>query len=181
MLRARTTNPMGGPIMDVKRTAFARHYGWLCLLLLTALIAGCGSKSEIISGTGDSGVESDGGALSAAFAGTYTGTILLNAKGSRIDSSDTSSAVLVVRTDGTAQLTIDGDNVIEGFMNGRSFGFSVVVIENEGGVKCDANALLTGSINGAKATGTVNGSGDCSVLTATTGFEVTGSMNLTRN
>ena len=155
---------------------------WLSLLVLALLLlGGCGDRSAIISGTGDSGVTSDGGAQSAAFAGTYSGTITLNAKGDDIDESDTSSAVLLVRDDGTAQLTIDGDNVIEGFMNGRNFGFSVTVIEEDGPVECSAQAIITGMINGNNANGNVSGNGDCDVLIAvSSSFTVTGSMNLTR-
>ena len=167
--------------MTNNRIARGRGLGLAVALVLALLLGGCGDRSAIISGTGDSGVTSDGGAQSAAFAGTYSGTITLNAKGDDIDETDTSSAVLVVRDDGTAQLTIDGNNVIEGFMNGRNFGFSITVIEEDGPIECDAMAIITGMISGANATGNVSGNGDCDVLIAVgSSFTVTGSMSLTR-
>ena len=144
-------------------------------------LAGCGGdRSEVTSGTGDSGVSSDGGAGSAAFAGTYRGTITLSAKGSEVDNTQTSKAVLVVRDDGTAQLSIDDQEPIQGFMNGNKFGFSVRVIEEEDLLKCDADAILTGSISGNRGTGTVSGSGECKLITAKTGFTVSGTLSVSR-
>ena len=150
---------------------------FVCALIL----AGCGSdKSVVTSGTGDAGVASDSGSGSAAFAGTYRGTITLSAKGSEIDNTKTQDAVLVVRNDGTAQLTIDDQAPIEGFMNGNKFGFSVRVIEEEDLVECDADAILTGSISGGRGTGNVSGSGECKIFTAKTGFDVSGKLSVSR-
>ena len=145
------------------------------------ILGGCGGdRSEVTSGTGDSGVSSDGGAGSSAFAGTYNGTITLSAEGSEVDNTKTSKAVLVVRDDGTAQLTIDDEAPIEGFMNGNKFGFSVRIIEEEDFVECEADAILTGSISGGRGTGTVNGSGECKLFTAKTGFTVSGTLSVSR-
>ena len=144
-------------------------------------LGGCGGdRSEVTSGTGDSGVSSDGGAGSSIYAGTYNGTITLSAKGSEVDSTQTSDARLVVRDDGTAQLTIDDQEPIEGFMNGNKFGFSVRVIEEEDLVECKADAILTGSISGGRGNGTVSGSGECKLLTAKTGFTVSGTLSVSR-
>lgn len=146
------------------------------------LISGCGGESSsVTSGTGSSGVSSDGGSSSAQFAGNYVGTITLTASGSEIDSDSEQPATLLVWSDGTAKLTIDGTDEIEGAMNGRMFGFSVRVIEEDGLVECDADAILTGSITGARATGTVSGSGECTIVTAKSGFTVGGSLSVTKS
>ena len=145
------------------------------------LLTSCGGdKSSVTSGNGSSGVTSDGGSSSSKYEGTYKGSITIAAKGSKVDTSSTEPAVLLVRSDGTARLTIDGDNVVEGFMNGNKFGFSVRVIEEEDLVKCSADAILTGSISGGTASGTVSGSGKCKLVSAKSGFDVTGSFKASR-
>ncbi len=65
-------------------------------------------------------------------------------------------------------------------MNGNKFGFSVRVIEEEDLVECVADAILTGSISGGRGTGTVSGSGQCKILTAKTGFTVSGTLSVSR-
>ena len=151
------------------------------IILTLLLVAGCGSDTSVVtSGFGSSGVTSDGGSGSAKFAGTYTGTLMLEAKGSEVDESDTEEVTMVVRTDGTATITIEGQE-IEGFMNGNAFGFSVRVVENDGLVRCNADAILTGTISGGRGTGTITGDGECKVITAKTGFTVTGTLNVSLN
>ena len=163
-------------MIKIKRGCFTA-----LMVAVFVLLASCGGdKSSVSSGNGSSGVTSDGGASSSKFAGTYNGTITINAKGSEVDNSNTEPAVLLVRSNGTARLTIDGDDVIEGFMNGNKFGFSVRVVEEDGLIKCSADAILTGSISGSKANGTISGSGKCKVVSAKTGFDVTGSLKASR-
>ena len=149
-------------------------------IILALTLVGCGGdKSVITSGGGDAGVSSDGGSSSAVFAGTYQGEVTLSAQGDEVDNTTTNSITLVVRTDGTASITIDGDT-IEGFISGNNFGFSIVVIEEDGLVECSADAIVTGTISSGVATGSVSGSGDCEILTAKTGFDVSGSLTATR-
>ena len=147
----------------------------ICLFLVSC----GGDESSITSGGGGSGVTSDGGSSSAKFAGTYTGTVTISAKGSEVDNTKTRDAVLVIRSNGTATLTIDGET-IQGTINGDRFGFSVKVIEEDGLVECDADAVLNGRISSGRGTGMIVGSGKCEVLTAKTGFDVTGSINVSR-
>ena len=150
-------------------------------LAFCLVLAGCGgSESAIVTGTGPTGVTSDGGSASAGFAGTYVGTVTVVAKGSRIDTDTTRDAILTVRSDGTATLEIEG-NIIEGAMSGNSFGFSVLIIEEEDLVECSANAILTGTISGGTATGNISGAGECELLTASTGFDVTGTASFTKS
>ncbi len=151
------------------------------LVAMVISLSGCtDDESSITSGGGGSGVASDGGSTSAKFAGTYTGTATLSISGSSIgDSSSTRDVTLLVRSNGTAQLTIDGDT-IEGFVNGNTFGFSIQIVEKDGFVDCRATAILTGTIIGKVGSGTISGSGSCEVLTAKTGFSATGSLSVSK-
>jgi len=145
-------------------------------------LSGCGGdRSEVSSGSGGStGIMSDGGSGSAVFAGTYVGTIMVRAKGDDIDEESTRSAVLLVRTNGTARITIDSEP-IEGEINGNSFGFSVRIIEEDGLVECVADAVLTGSITGSVAMGMLFGSGECEVIAIDSGFDVDGIFTATKS
>ena len=159
-----------------------RDFLQVAILGTLVFLSGCGGdSSSITSGGGNSGVTSDAGSSSATYAGTYEGTITLTASGSKIDSTETRSATLLVRDNGTARLTIDGDQVIEGFMNGNKFGFSVRAVEEDGLVKCSGDAILTGTISGGKGSGSISGSGKCKLLTAKSGFDITGSLSVTRS
>lgn len=152
----------------------------LAVLFVSVFLVACGDdKSTITSGGGGSGVGSDGGSGSAQFAGTYTGTATISAKGSEVDNTKTHDAVLVINSDGTARLTIDGQT-IDGTISGNQFGFSVKVIEEDGLIECDADAVLTGTINGSQGTGMIVGSGECEILTAKSGFDVSGSLNVSK-
>jgi hypothetical protein len=158
-----------------------RRYLSAFMMALFVLLASCGGdKSSVSSGKGASGVSSDGGSSSSKYAGSYSGSITITAKGSKIDNSSTKPAVLLVRSDGTARLTIDGDNDVDGFMNGNKFGFSVRVVEEKDLIKCSADAILTGSISEGRASGSISGSGKCKVVSVKTGFDVTGSFKASR-
>ena len=157
-----------------------RRY-FICLMIaIPLLMSGCADEeSSVSSGGGGTGILSDGGATSAVFAGTYIGMIRIIAEGDEVDTDSTKGATLLVRTNGTVKLTIEGDS-IEGAINGSAFGFSIRIIENDGLVECDANASLIGVITGMVASGDVTGSGDCEVIAAKTGFDVTGTFTATK-
>jgi hypothetical protein len=169
-----------GTIINMRNTK--RGFMLAAILGGGLFLTACGGdKSSVTSGTGDSGVSSDNGASSARYAGTYKGNITLAAKGSKVDNTSEKPAVLLVRSDGTARLTIDDKDVVEGSMNGNKFGFSVRVVEEDGLVKCNANAMLTGSISGSKGSGTISGSGKCKVVAAKTSFNVTGTLTVVKS
>ncbi len=163
-----------------------RHVGIgvvrLTVVVLLVNLAACSKdKSEIRSGGGSAaGVTSDGGVTSARYAGTYSGTITVRISGSSIaDSSRTDDMTLVIKSDGTATLTIDG-NTIRGVINGDAFGFSIQIIEEQDLVKCRGTANLAGKISGTKATGSLSGGGSCEVLAVKTGFDIGGSLSGTK-
>jgi len=153
-----------------------------CILaVVTALVLSACSddKSEISSG-GGSAVASDGGATSAKFAGTYRGTITTLLKGDSIgDRTSTDDIVIVVRGNGTASLTVDGQTV-EGTVNGNQLGFSIRVIEQDGLLKCEGDAVVSGTISNNVATGNITGSGKCELFPASTGLDISGNYTASK-
>ena len=144
---------------------------------LLAFVSGCSDKSEITSGTGGSGVTSDGGADSSQFAGTYKGTVEVEISGGSIDDSTSiDEFTLVIRSDGTASLTIGGET-IDGVIDGDTFGFSIRIVEEEDLVSCKGDARLVGRVSGSSVTGSISGSGECDLLTASTGVDLAGSLS----
>ena len=154
-----------------------KRFGWLLAIALSCLIAGCSEdKSEVRSGGGASGVESDGGAGSAQFAGTYTGEIVTRLTGGTLDGeTSTDSATVVIRTDGTASLTVEGTTV-EGTVNGNRVGFSIRITRKQDLLECQGDAIISGILEGGALTGTVTGSGECELIAADTDFGITGSL-----
>lgn len=157
------------------------RFAQIFLLTLIVAIAGCSDKSEISSGSGTSSVASDGGSGSAAFAGTYTGTTTVMLSGGSIsDTTKTRDFSMLVRSNGTASLTIGGDT-IEGDVNGNQFGFSIGIVEEEDLAKCKGNASLVGTFSGSNAAGTISGRGECELLGAKTGVDIAGSLTGTKS
>lgn len=151
--------------------------GWLVAIVLACLIAGCSEdKSEVSSGGGTSGVESDGGAGSAQFAGTYEGEIVTRLNGGTLDGeSSTDSATVVIRTNGTASLTVEG-RTVEGTVNGNRVGFSIRITQTQDLLECQGDAIISGILEGDVLTGTVTGSGKCELVATDTNFGITGSL-----
>ena len=67
--------------------------------MFAVALAGCDhdDDKDVTSGGGNTGVGSDGGATSAQFAGTYTGTITTVIEGDSIDDESFTEAVTVMR------------------------------------------------------------------------------------
>ncbi len=132
------------------------------------------------TGGGSSGVESDGGSLSARFAGSYLGTITTNLTSNSFDDqTDVDDLLIVVRNDGTATLSIDGENV-EGVIDDNRLGFSIQIIEERDLLECEGNAVVTATINGNSLTGSTQGSGSCDLALASSGLTISGSLSATK-
>ncbi|MGI9317849.1 MAG: hypothetical protein ACR2QW_10980 [bacterium] len=155
----------------------ARVCRWLFAIFLVCMIAGCSDdKSEVSSGGGGSGVESDGGASSAQFAGTYTGEVTILLSGGTLDGeSSTENATVVIRTNGTASLTIEGTTV-EGSVDGNRVGFSIRISRTQDLLECQGDAVISGILEGRLLSGTVTGSGECELIAADTNFGISGSL-----
>lgn len=164
-----------------KPFAALRKFRGFLVLTLVVLIAGCGGdRSEVNTGGGSSGVESDGGSLSARFAGSYLGTITTNLTSDSFDDqTDVDDLLIVVRNDGTATLSIDGENV-DGVINDNRLGFSIQIIEERDLLECEGNAIVTAVIDGINLTGDTQGSGSCDLALASSGLRITGTLSATR-
>ena len=155
-------------------------YKWLVLGITVVALSACGGGDEGVSSGGGNTIPSDGGANSAQFAGTYKGLITTLLRGDSIDDqTSTDDLTIVIRTDGTASITIDGETV-NGTVNGNQVGFSIRIVENEGLIECDGVANVTGSVNGNVITGSVDGSGECELFPASTGLTISGSFTASK-
>ena len=151
----------------------------LAVLFCVVLLVSCsGEKSEVTTGSGSTGITSDGGSGSSSFAGTYTGTITTTISGDEIsDETNSDPFVLVVKTDGTATLTISGES-IEGVVDSSgNVGFSIVFVEEKDLLECSADAIVIAKISGSSVTGTASGSGECKVIALKTGISLIGSLS----
>ena len=154
---------------------------WLLAITLVFALAGCSDdKTEVSSGGGASGVESDGGSDSAKFAGTYTGELVTRIEGGTLDGeSSTESVTVVIRTTGTASLTVEG-TVVEGTVNGNRVGFSVRISRTQDLLECKGDAVISGILEGDTLSGVVTGSGECELIAADTDFAISGSLRATK-
>lgn len=154
---------------------------WLLAITLAFVLAGCSDdKTEVSSGGGASGIESDGGAESAKFAGTYTGELITRIEGGTLDGeSSTESVTIVIKTDGTASLTVEG-TVVEGSVNGNRVGFSVRIKRTKDLLECEGEAVISGILEGDTLSGVVTGSGECELIAADTNFGISGSLTATK-
>ena len=152
----------------------------LAVAACTLAIIGCSEESSVSTGAGGAPTGSDGGAASAAFAGTYVGTGTVKFSGGSVPDVTKSRAItLVIRTDGTITLTI-GDDSVSGEINGSSFSSVVHIVESGKGITCEGDIVYSGSVNGSVASGTVNGSGECKAIGIKTGVDVSGSFSATK-
>lgn len=143
---------------------------------LTLGLGGCSDDKEITTGGGDTGIGTDGGATSAQFAGTYQGTVTILLQGDSIDDeTDTEDVTIVVRNDGTASMTISGETV-EGTVNGDRIGFSVRREQRDGLLECNADAVVSGTIQSSSIVGSISGSGTCELVVGKTGITLSGSL-----
>jgi hypothetical protein len=156
-------------------------YRWFLTILLACVVTACSdNKSEVSSGGGGSGVVSDGGANSAQYAGTYIGEITTILSGGTFDGEQTTeTATIVIRSNGTASLTIQG-NAVEGTVNGNRFGFSIRIKKQQDFLECEGDAIISGILDGNALSGNVTGSGECELIAADTSFNIGGSLMAAR-
>lgn len=149
-------------------------------IVLAGALASCSDDAEVSSGGGVTGVGNDGGNPSAQFAGTYVGEITTTFRGDEFDDdTETDRIEIQIRNNGTALVTIEGESV-EGTVDGRRVGFSIRYSRDIGLIDCDSDAILTGDIGTNRITGPVSGSGECDLLTGSSGFDISGSFTATK-
>lgn len=156
--------------------AFLRPLG-IALLLIIGL-SGC-SDDTGVSSTGSGALTSDGGASSAQYAGTYKGSTDVQYTGDGIDSDDSFPTTVVIKTDGTTSLTIEGETV-EGVINDNKIEFPFRLTKTENGIECAADIVIKATVDGNKITGPASGSAKCELLLVKRTATMSGSINLTK-
>jgi len=150
----------------------------ISLLLIFGLSA-CSSDTGV-SSTGSGSLASDGGADSAQYAGTYKGSTDVQYTGDGIDSDDSFPTTVVIKTNGTTSLTIEGETV-EGVISGNKLEFPFRLTKSENGIECVADVVIKASVDGNKITGPATGDAECKLLLIKRSAAMTGSINVTKS
>ena len=138
-------------------------------------LSGCSDDSSISSSGGGS-LASDGGASSAQYAGTYRGNTSVHYVGDGIDDTDSFPTTVVIKDDGTANVTIEGETV-SGVMNGNKLEVPIKITKEEDGVTCKGNMLIKSTVEGVNLSGPVTGDAECKLLLIKRTATMTGTLN----
>jgi len=146
------------------------------ILFASAFLVACGG------GDSDSGSMLEdtlpGTNVPASFAGTYVGTADLTASAIGITESDTFDVTVTVTTDGMVRF--DGDDPDEtftvGIQNDGVFRGTLSIDEDE----CQGSVTVEGTVDGTRASGDVNGSGECELNGLSIDVSLEGTFNATR-
>lgn len=147
----------------------------LIILILSVSLFGC-SEDEGISASGGGTVTGDGGATSAQYAGTYRGTIDVTYQGDGVNGEDSLPTTLVINSDGTVLLTIDGESV-RGVINGNQVEVAFTITESDDGVTCTGDALVQATVNGNAVSGPVSGDAECKLALLKRNATLSGRIN----
>jgi len=156
--------------------AFFRPLG-ISLLLIIGL-SGCSSDSGV-SSSGGGGLTSDGGAESAQYAGTYKGSTDVTYTGEGIDSDDSFPTTVVINSNGTTSLTIEGESV-DGVINGNKLEFPFRLTKSENGIECVADITIKASVEGNTISGPATGDAECKLLLIKRTASMSGSLTATK-
>ena len=146
------------------------------IICLFAIGLGACAEDEGISASGGGTISGDGGASSSQYAGTYRGTMDVSYTGDGIDGSDSLPTTLVINSDGTVILTIDGESV-RGVINGSQVEVAFRVTESEDGITCTGDALVRATVSGTSLSGPVSGDAECKLALIKRSATLTGSIS----
>jgi len=124
-------------------------------------LSGCSDNSGV-SASGGGSLASDGGTASAQYAGTYKGKTDVHYEGDGINDDDSFPTTILIRDNGTAAITIEGETV-EGKVNANKLEFAIRITKEEDGVECVGDMLIKGTIDGSIAVGPVTGDAKCTL------------------
>ena len=144
-------------------------------LILMLALSGCSDDSSISSSGGGS-LSSDGGATSAQYAGTYRGNTSVHYVGDGIDDTDSFPTTVVIKEDGTASVTIEGETV-SGVMNGNKLEVPIKLTKKEDGITCKGTMLIKATVDGSNLSGPVTGNAECSLLLIKRTATMTGTLS----
>lgn len=144
----------------------------ISLLFLSA----CGSSDSDSGGMVEPTLP--GTSIPANFAGTYTGTLNVRASALGLTESDSFPITITVTSDGMVRF--DGDDPEEtftvGLTNTGAFSGNLPINEDE----CTGSVGTEGSVDGNNASGTLSGSGTCTVNGLTVDVTLEGDFSATK-
>ncbi len=143
-------------------------------LFLIFAVAACSDDSSI-SSSGAGSLASDGGASSAQYAGTYTGTTYVRYQGDGIDDEDNFPTTVVVNDNGTVSVTIEGETV-DGTINSNKLEVGIKLTREEDGVTCTGTMLIKATIDGTSMSGPVDGDAECKLFLISRSATMTGTL-----
>ena len=167
---------MHTPKIDMKKS-------YRSLLLASALLLGltaCSDDEEGISSTAGGTSAGDGGAQSAQYAGTYSGSLIIEYKGEDLTGddftgSDSLPATMTINNNGTVSLKVE-DESVGGSINANKIEVPMIITKNEDGVTCKGNALVKATVYGNELEGPVSGDAECKLGLIKREAELTGKI-----
>ena len=141
-------------------------------------LVGCSEEDGISSSSGGTSA-GDGGAGSAQYAGTYKGTMDVKYTGDDINGDDKFPITLVINSNGTVVLTMDGETV-NGTINGNNIDIGLSITQSEDGVTCKGDARVKATVTGNSLSGPVSGDAECKLLLIKKEADLTGTINASK-
>lgn len=140
-----------------------------------ALALGACSDDDGISSSNGGTSAGDGGAQSAQYAGTYSGTMEVEYKGDDINGDDSIPATIVINDNGTVTLKMEGESV-GGVINGNKVEIAFTITKSEDGITCKGDALVKATVYGGSLTGPVTGDAECKLGLIKRNADLTGTI-----
>jgi hypothetical protein len=146
------------------------------ILCSVFLLASCGGGESSSGGNAD--VTTPGDMLPANFVGTYTGILNLRASAAGLSQSESVPITITVSSNGTVTFTADDpdETVTVGISNAGAFSGNLSIEEDP----CTGTISVAGSVDGANASGTVEGDGSCSQNGLNIDVELDGDFSATK-
>lgn len=146
------------------------------IICLLAIGLGACSEDEGITASGGGTISGDGGSTSSQYAGTYRGTTDVTYTGDDINGSDSLPTTVVINSDGTVILTIDGESV-RGVISGNQLEIAFTITETEDGIICTGDALIRATVSGTMLSGPVSGDAECKLALVKRSATLSGSIS----
>ncbi len=97
-------------------------------------------------------------------------------RGDGIDGSDSLPTTVVINSDGTVILTIDGESV-RGVISGSQVEVAFTITESEDGITCTGDAVVRATVSGNSLSGPVSGDAVCKLALIKRSATLSGSIS----
>lgn len=146
----------------------------LCFALLS--LSACDGDDDNDTSTGAQTSQSDGGANSAQYAGTYKGNMRVNYAGNDVNGSDNFPSTLVIHRDGTVTLSTE-NYTVDGVIGGNQISVVFRVTRNENGANCEGDAIVLATVEGNSLSGPISGEASCKLIVVTRSADLSGTIS----